>query len=182
MNEAMETSHETLTDNADPVARAAFDEQTDGNKDEAESAFAASAEGTAHADPSLGELDTLRTQVAQLRQLLEQKEQEQATALRELEDFHRLFPKIPIRAVPETVWQSRQNGLPLNAAYALYECEQAQKAAHAEEVNRANAVRSAGTAGTHTAKEYFSADEVRAMTPRQVHENYAVIRASMRSW
>ncbi len=52
----------------------------------------------------------------------------------------------------------------------------------ADEINRRNAARSAGRAGTNAAPEYYSPDEVRAMSPAQVRENYQRIRASMQKW
>lgn len=139
-------------------------------------------EDTPSADPPLGELDTLRAEVARLRESLEKKEREQAEALRELEEFNRLFPEIPLRQIPSSVWEKRQGGLPLNAAYALYERERARASARADAVNQANAARSAGQAGVHTEREYFSPDEVRAMTPAQVRQNYQRIRESMKTW
>lgn len=175
----MENSHETIDENSvtfscEPYDRS-YESHTEENRDDT-----AQVESDNHS--SVGELDSLRAEITRLQTQLEEKEREQAKAMQELEEFHRLFPHVPIRTIPQSVWNNRQNGIPLNAAYALYECEQARQFALAESVNRSNADRSAGQAGTHTAKEYFSADEVRAMTPQQVHEQYAVIRRSMQSW
>ena len=52
----------------------------------------------------------------------------------------------------------------------------------ADEINRRNASRSAGRAGNNPAPEYYSPDEVRAMSPKEVRENYKKIRASMQKW
>lgn len=52
----------------------------------------------------------------------------------------------------------------------------------ADEINRRNAARSAGRAGTNASPEYYSPDEVRAMSAAQVRENYQKIRASMKKW
>lgn len=52
----------------------------------------------------------------------------------------------------------------------------------ADEINRRNASCSAGRAGTNTAPEYFSPEEVRAMSAHEVRENYQRIRASMKRW
>ena len=134
-------------------------------------------------DRTLGELDSLRAEVERLKTLLSQKEQESTAAIKEMEDFHRLFPEVSLREIPHTVLEMREkNALPLNAAYALYERELQIERARADAVNRQNASRSAGRAGTDTASEYFSADEVRKMTPKQVHENFSKIRESMKSW
>ncbi|MBO5937927.1 MAG: hypothetical protein J6Q82_00305 [Clostridia bacterium] len=53
---------------------------------------------------------------------------------------------------------------------------------HADEVNRRNASLSAGRVGTNVAPEYYTPDEVRAMSPTEVRENYEKIRASMKKW
>ena len=141
---------------------------------------------TEEATPSLPdsaqELETLRQEVEQLRAALAQKEQEQQNALREIGEFHRLFPDISIENVPEGVWDSVEQGIPLSAAYALYEKKRCMSEARADEINRRNASLSAGKAGKHTAGEYFSPDEVRAMSQRQVHNNYSAIMESMKHW
>ena len=60
--------------------------------------------------------------------------------------------------------------------------EELKLRAKAEEVNRRNASRSAGRAGTNAAPEYYSPEEVRAMSAHEVRENYQKIRASMKRW
>lgn len=52
----------------------------------------------------------------------------------------------------------------------------------ADEVNTRNASLSAGRVGTNLAPEYYTPDEVRAMSPAEVRENYERIRASMKKW
>ena len=52
----------------------------------------------------------------------------------------------------------------------------------ADEINARNASLSAGRVGTSLAPEYYTPDEVRAMTPSEVRENYEKIRASMKKW
>lgn len=60
--------------------------------------------------------------------------------------------------------------------------EELEKRQKAEEINRRNASRSAGRAGNSTAPEYFSPEEVRAMSQSEIRENYQRIRASMKKW
>lgn len=128
------------------------------------------------------ELTRLREEVGRLREALSAKDAEQEKAIRELGEFNRLFPEVPLQSVPDQVWHNVNEGIPLSAAYALYEKKQHMDAARAEQINRQNASRSAGRAGRNTAGEYFSPDEVRAMSQKQVHENYAKIVASMKTW
>ena len=60
--------------------------------------------------------------------------------------------------------------------------EELKLRAKADEINRRNAALSAGRAGTSTAPEYYSPEEVRAMSAHEVRENYQKIRASMKRW
>ena len=133
-------------------------------------------------DPPTDPTDALRQEIEQLRAALAQKEQEQQRTLREIGEFHRLFPDISVSDVPDGVWDSVDRGIPLSAAYALYEKKRLAAQDRAEAINRRNASLSAGQAGTHTAGEYFSPDEVRAMSQRQVHHHYRAIMESMKHW
>ncbi len=134
-------------------------------------------------DPSSeDELTRLREEVTQLRQTLSQKEAMEEQATLELGEFHRLFPETSVKQIPKQVWEQVEGGLPLSAAYALYEREIQLKALRADEINRRNAALSSGKAGKDAPREYFSPDEVRAMSQKQVHDNYAVIVESMKRW
>lgn len=180
MNEALENYNEnTLLEPSDPPVGAVESDAVPSEESE-ESPEAHSME--AAPDSPAGELDTLRAEVAELRELLARKEREQADALREIEDFHRLFPHVPVQQIPDSVWTSRGRGIPLNAAYALYEQETRAARQWAEQINQKNASLSAGRAGVNAASEYFSPDEVRAMTPKQVRQHYKTIRESMKKW
>ncbi len=131
---------------------------------------------------SAEELSSLRAEVARLQEELAKKDREQEKALREIGEFNRLFPDIAIKQVPDSVWEMVKDGIPLSAAYALYEKRSTLSHMHAEEINRRNASLSAGKAGKDTAGEYFSPEEVRAMSQKQVHQNYQKIMESMKSW
>ncbi|MBE6547210.1 MAG: hypothetical protein E7668_07255 [Ruminococcaceae bacterium] len=128
------------------------------------------------------ELSRLREELGVLKATLEQREREKSQAMRELEEFHRLFPDISLQNVPDEVWKQVEEGLPLRAAYALYEKERQLAVYRAEQINRQNAARSAGKAGQPASGEYFSPDEVRSMSQRQVRENYKTILESMKKW
>ena len=128
------------------------------------------------------EIASLKAELEQLRATLAQKEEEQKRVTSEMEEFNRLFPTTSVREIPESVWKEVGMGIPLSAAYALYEKKNRMDRIHAEEINRLNAERSAGRAGLHTQNEYFSPDEVRAMSPSEVRENFKKIRESMKKW
>ena len=134
------------------------------------------------AEKNKDEADELKNEVKRLREALAKKDKEQEEALRELGEFSTLFPDISVKQIPSPVWDSVQSGIPLCAAYALYEKKSAMAKAKAQKINETNASLSAGKAGSGTASEYFSPDEVRAMSQKQVRENYNKILESMRSW
>ena len=60
--------------------------------------------------------------------------------------------------------------------------EELEKRQKADEINRRNASLSAGRVGNGTAPEYYSPEEVRAMSQSEIRENYQRIRASMKKW
>lgn len=180
MNETLEN----LNENTTPDFMAEAVEESDGNTVSVSPPSTPETEDSLEAapDPSAGELDALRAEIAGLRAQLAAKEQERADALQEIERFQQLFPDVAIRDIPDSVWQQRERGIPLNAAYALYERESCMARARAGEINRQNASRSSGRAGVDAAQEFFSPDEVRAMTPKQIRDNYQKIRFSMKKW
>ena len=102
--------------------------------------------------------------------------------MEEMAEFSRLFPTTSVSTIPEEVWQDTERGIPLSAAYALYEKRSGIDRQYAEEINRRNARLSAGSAGVYTQNEYLSPDEVRAMSPSEVRENFKRIRESMKKW
>ena len=133
-------------------------------------------------DDSSDSINALKSEIERLNALLSEKEQEQSKILSELGEFNRLFPNVAVRDVPETVWKKVENGLPLYAAYAIHEREESLMRQRANEVNTRNALFSAGRAGDAQSGEYFSPEEVRTMTQKEVHENYSKIRTSMKYW
>ena len=128
------------------------------------------------------ETELLRNEVERLKAQLEERQAAEAKNMKELQDFMRLYPDTPLQSGPREVWQRVEEGLPLSAAYALHEKELALIAYRAKEINDLNASRAAGKAGVNEENEYFSYDEVRSMTQREVHDNYEKIRRSMKHW
>lgn len=126
----------------------------------------------------LEEISTLKEQIAKLEAL----KQTEARILAEIGDFVALFPDVPVEELPDEVWESVRAGAPLAASYALYERKRAAKAKRVAAINQKNASRSPGAAGTDTASEYFTPDEVRRMSRAEVHENYSKIKESMKKW
>ncbi len=131
------------------------------------------------------ETERLLAQISSLQEQIRTLEAQRAADERmygELSEFCELFPEISPDAIPEEVWESVKSGNSLSASYALYEKKMHARRARAEAVNESNARCSAGMAGVNTQNEYYSPDEVRRMSPAEVHANYQKIKASMKKW
>ena len=128
------------------------------------------------------EAETLRRELYDLRAYVEDQRVKEEKALHELEEFGRLYPEIGIDSIDESVWERVRDGLPLSAAYALCEREKELQRNFADQINTRNSQSSAGSAGTPPRLDYFSPDEVKAMSGAEVRQNYANIRRSMNYW
>lgn len=100
----------------------------------------------------------------------------------QLNEFSELFPEIAVKSVPEEVWESVKRGNSLAASYAIYEKRVTEAAKRIERINAKNASSSAGAIDKHTSPEFFTPDDVRKMSPSEVHANFAKIKRSMGKW
>ena len=132
--------------------------------------------------PSIEELNqTIASLKNELEAYKSAAAQQEAIA-KQITDFSELFPDITVRSIPDEVWDDVKNGNSLAAAYSVYERRITEAARRIERINAKNAERSAGVAGKNMTQEFFSADDVRKMSPREVRANYAKIRRSMEKW
>lgn len=123
----------------------------------------------------------LKARIAELERMIAEKDALVARVTAECEEFEGCFPDVPIGTVPDEVWEKVHAGVPLAAAYALYEKKRESRKLAAEACNSRNAAQSAGIPAPGGAK-YFSPAEVRAMSRKEVRENYDRIFDSMRHW
>lgn len=130
----------------------------------------------------LKSMENLSSEILRLKAELEEAKNLNERISEELGEFHSLFPETDIAALPESVWEQVKSGVPLVASYALYEKKREAERRHAERINSQNAARSSGAAGKDTPSEYFSPDEVRAMSAAEVRHNYQKILNSMKKW
>lgn len=128
------------------------------------------------------EREVLRAEIERLRSHIEKSEADRQKGIGELEEFGRLYPDVGLDSIPDEVWEKVRCGLPLSAAFAVYERERSLLESFAKEVNSRNSALSAGNAGASPQSDYFSPDEVKAMSHKEVRENYASIRRSMDYW
>ena len=126
-------------------------------------------------------METLTARVRELEQELEMRRTLADRMTRECEEFEQYFPDVSLRTLPDSVWSQVHAGVPLAAAYALYERGvQNQQRAAEEQAARRDAL-STGLPGAAQAS-YFSPSQVRAMSRQEVRENYDRIFESMRHW
>ena len=124
----------------------------------------------------------LKNELAELRQRLEAEKALYGRLYAESSEFSELFPGVALSAIPESVWECAKKGAPLSAAYALYEKRLAIAKEKAEDVNSKNKELSSGSLSSTKNEEYFTPDEVRAMSAAQVKANYSKIINSMSVW
>jgi hypothetical protein len=109
------------------------------------------------------------------------REQLVARMTHECEEFEAYFPETSLRTIPDSVWSQVHAGVPLAAAYALYErgIQNQKKKDEQREARAASCLAGLPGAGE---EHYFSPAQVRAMSRREVRENYDRIFESMRHW
>ena len=100
---------------------------------------------------------------------------------REFEEFNTLYPHTPLSSLQDSVWEDVQRGIPIAAAYALEQRRREHTARSAAISNMQNASRSAGALNP-TKSDYYSPDEVRAMSQSEIRANYQKIIQSMQKW
>lgn len=123
-----------------------------------------------------------KAEIEALKLMLEKKKKECERIFLELAEFAAIFPKRAIESIPAEVWESMRRGVPLSAAYALYEKQREADENNIREVNRINAERSAGAISSGADGGYYSPEEVRKMTANEVKKNYNLIIESMKKW
>ena len=132
-------------------------------------------------------LGRLARELSELRALVEARRDEREEPTEPpwqptlTDEFRGLYPELAEGDIPDAVWDEVRGGLPLAAAYALWERREQVRRSTAEQVNRKNASGAWGRADA-AAEDCLSPDEVRGMSPREVRDNYARIMESMKHW
>ena len=147
-------------------------------EDLAKTACEESEQDTEEREALLSELNALKEELAR-RDAIEEGNRRM---MRECEQFKDYFPNTDLSSIPDEVWESVKDGIPLAASYALYERKEALRRERAEELNSRNKMMSAGSVKRGGEEKYYSPSEVRSMTRDQVKSNYSDIIESMRHW
>lgn len=97
--------------------------------------------------------------------------------------FHRLFPEVTAKDIPESVWQRVEAGESLAASFALHFVEKMREEEHIRTVNSANEKKAPPRIRHDGAEyDYFSPEAVKNMTRSEIKKNYDAILASMEKW
>ncbi len=128
------------------------------------------------------EREVLRAEIARLKAALDAREREHSRMVGEIGEFSEVFPERTLEDVPAEVWQQVKGGVPLAAAYALYERRSAVHRELVDQVNMKNAGQSSGALTGSGDNNYFSPSEVRRMSASEVKANYKMIIESMKKW
>ena len=128
------------------------------------------------------ELELLRDQVKRLTEELNEKDARAERIAAELSEFYELFPDTDIKALPDEVWAGVRAGTSLAASLALYNHRVSSRESKAREINSRNSALSTGQMGASGNSQYFSPDEVKAMSRSEVRANYSRILESMKKW
>ena len=127
------------------------------------------------AEEMLKELKALREELLEKRKVFEKMS-------RDISEFEEIYPDKKVNEIPDSVWESVKSGIPLAAAYALYERKNAFRADVAKSINVANSSLSTGSIGREVTENFYTPDEVRAMSRAEVKRNYSKIIESMKKW
>ncbi len=117
------------------------------------------------------EIDRLQGEITRLTELQNRSRQE-------LDEFCTLFPSVSPSNLPSEVRQQIDSGVPLAAAYALFEKRETLR----RERGKKNAEHSWHGMKDSVGGEYYSPSEVRSMSQKEVHKNYKKIIESMKHW
>ena len=148
----------------------------------------AEAESEDAPEEALGDLESdnedgrMSEEIESLRRELEGMREKRTALISEIREFSELFGADALSHVPGSVWESTSGGVPLAAAYALYEKKLTKQRELAESVNQKNAAMSAGAVKNAAYVGFYSPAEVRAMSAKEVKKNYNLIIESMKKW
>lgn len=116
-------------------------------------------------------------EIKRLSDLLAEKERIESEAVL----FRELFPDTDRESIPDSVkTEADEKGIPLIAAYAIYERRRQLAASVADAHNKINAGRSSGPLGrSDNFGESLSIEQIRAMSPTEVKRHYKQIMKTL---
>lgn len=110
------------------------------------------------------------------------KAEKEGVLSEDVKQFRALFPDVAAEDIPETVWADMEKGIPLAYAYALYSLTEGKNSIYAEGVNKRNNQVSPPPMGEGTDEGELSMEEVEAMSPKAIKNNFSRILRSIGKW
>jgi hypothetical protein len=114
---------------------------------------------------------------------LSKKQSELSENIRnEAKRFKEVFPDVNPQDIPDSVWDTVAEGIPLLYAYALYTITEKLDSDYAGKVNNENSSRAAIKTGDGETEPSFTKEQVEAMSPKEISKNYKGILKSISKW
>ncbi len=112
----------------------------------------------------------------------DRRQREQEKEYEDIKRFKELFPDVKADDIPEEVWLSVEEGIPLPYAYALFEVTQLHLDNYAKGVNARNTESGAAVGGDGMTEPELTKERVERMSNSEVKSNYKNILKAMKSW
>ena len=100
----------------------------------------------------------------------------------DIKRFRELFPEVGADEIPDSVWSDTQNGIPLPYAFALYTVAGGAEKSYADKVNARNGEGAVPPVSDGASDGEISMEEVEAMSPAAVKNNFSRILKSIGKW
>ena len=100
----------------------------------------------------------------------------------EIRQFRNLFPDVAAEDIPESVWVDMERGIPLPYAYALVVLSDSKQNDYAKDINDRNTNGAPPPVGESTEDGEISMEEVEAMSPKAIKNNFGRILRSIGKW
>lgn len=123
------------------------------------------------------ELEASREEIRRLSAVIGERER----ADREKAEFSEYFPEVSPSEIPDAVREKAdREGIPLIVAYALYARKLELAALRVGDAVKSACERSAGpVSGASREADFFTVEQIRAMTPKEVRKHYKTIMKSL---
>jgi len=110
------------------------------------------------------------------------KAQKESELTEEIKLFRSLFPDVAAEDIPESVWADMEKGIPLCYAYAFAVLNGGRQQEYAKGINDRNLKDAPPPVGESTEEGEISMEEVEAMSPKAVKNNFGRILRSIGKW
>lgn len=110
------------------------------------------------------------------------KAEKEGQLTEEVKQFRQMFPDVAAEDIPETVWADMERGIPLSYAFAFFVLTDGKNNTYADGINTRNNEASPPPVGEGSDEGELSMEEVEAMSPKAVKNNFSRILRSIGKW